>query len=824
MNTSSQSSLYHSVRHVRAVWILQLLLALPAVAHAQFNYIITNGTVTITGYAGPGGAVTIPNTIAGLPVTGIGDSAFYLHGNVASIVTPNSITNIGNSAFCQCSNLANLMLGGGVITIGDAAFQTCTKLGVVAIPNSVVRIGNQAFNGCASLMSIEIGTGVTSIGFAAFSGCTSLSSATVPDNVVSLGDSLFAGCTSLCCVSLGSSVTNIPSQMCSRCTYLNSVTIGSSVTSIGNWAFDSCTSLSTLTIPNSITTIGYAVFSLTKLTNITIPSNTATIARGAFEYSYSLAAITVDALNPVYTSVDGVLFNKKQTALFAWPPAKAGVCTIPLGVTVIGDGAFRNCPLLSSVTIPNTVVTIGDDAFYWCTGLSSATIGSGVTRFGSFAFYHCTSLGTLTIPGSVTNLGDYTFRECTSLSSVTIPNSVASIGYQTFFSCSGLNQIAIPDSVTSIGGDAFWNCNNLTSVTLGNCITNIGSYAFGYCTSLANLNIPNSVTSIGEGAFFKCSSLVSMVIPEGITQIGGGTFSGCNSLTSITIPMSVTTIADLAFPNCTSLTRVYFKGNAPILGGSSVFSGDTNAIVYYLPGTIGWDSTFGGRPTALWLPPLSPQSQTAETGSAVSIRATVGADPAVGCQWFFDGATRLTPTDPVLHLTNVQLSHAGTYTAVVTNATGSVTSAPVILSVIPRVERRRLPGLILTGVPGTSLNLEFTPTLGPGSPWAILETVPLSTVPKWYFDVTTRHSPRRFYRAWQSGLGPPPMFELHFVPAISLIGTVGDTIRVDAINQFGPTNAWFTLDTVTLTNSSQLYFDTSAIGQPARLYRLVQMP
>jgi hypothetical protein len=49
-------------------------------------------------------------------------------------------------------------------------------------------------------------------------------------------------------------------------------------------------------------------------------------------------------------------------------------------------------------------------------------------------------------------------------------------------------------------------------------------------------------------------------------------------------------------------------------------------------------------------------------------------------------------------------------------------------------------------------------------------------------------------------------------------------VRVDAINQFGPTDAWFTLATVTLTNTTQLYFDTSAIGQPPRLYRLVPVP
>src|SRR5262245_20647853 len=49
--------------------LLLLVLALPAVVQAQFNYTTDNGTITITGYAGPGGAVTIPSTINGLPVT-----------------------------------------------------------------------------------------------------------------------------------------------------------------------------------------------------------------------------------------------------------------------------------------------------------------------------------------------------------------------------------------------------------------------------------------------------------------------------------------------------------------------------------------------------------------------------------------------------------------------------------------------------------------------------------------------------------------------------------------------------------------------------------
>ncbi|MGO8674946.1 MAG: hypothetical protein ACLQVX_03625 [Limisphaerales bacterium] len=57
---------------VRASLVLPLLVALPAMAQGQFNYAATNGAITITQYTGPGGVVTLPGAINGLPVTSIG--------------------------------------------------------------------------------------------------------------------------------------------------------------------------------------------------------------------------------------------------------------------------------------------------------------------------------------------------------------------------------------------------------------------------------------------------------------------------------------------------------------------------------------------------------------------------------------------------------------------------------------------------------------------------------------------------------------------------------------------------------------------------------
>src|SRR5437899_8516707 len=71
-----------------------LLLATPLAVQAQFNYTVTNQTVTITGYTGTNDVVAIPSTINGLPVTSIGDRAF-LSSSITGVAIPNSVANIG---------------------------------------------------------------------------------------------------------------------------------------------------------------------------------------------------------------------------------------------------------------------------------------------------------------------------------------------------------------------------------------------------------------------------------------------------------------------------------------------------------------------------------------------------------------------------------------------------------------------------------------------------------------------------------------------------------------------------------------------------------
>jgi hypothetical protein len=229
-----------------------------------------------------------------------------------------------------------------------------------------------------------------------------------------------------------------------------------------------------------------------------------------------------------------------------------------------------------------------------------------------------------------------------------------------------------------------------------------------------------------------------------------------------------------------------------------------------------------GPPTIL----EPPQSQTVEAGSTVNIVMDASGYPTITCFWFFNETNLVAySTNCRLALSNCDYTQSGVYTLVVSNAFGAVTNAPFMLNVIPVVERRPVPGVKLMGETGSALKVEYTSSLIPAPNWLPLGVVNLTNPPQYWFDLTRPLPPQRFYRAWQVGTpSVVPSLNLNFVPAITLAGNIGDKLRLDCINQIGPTDAWVALDTVTLTNTSQLYFDTSTVGQPARLYRIVPVP
>jgi hypothetical protein len=101
-----------------------------------------NGSLTISGYLGDGGAVFIPRQFYDIPVTAIGAYAFA-NSRIESAAIPDTVTLIGDYAF-TINRLTVLAIPAGVTGIGKGAF-TVNQLEAVVIPESVRVIGDEAF-------------------------------------------------------------------------------------------------------------------------------------------------------------------------------------------------------------------------------------------------------------------------------------------------------------------------------------------------------------------------------------------------------------------------------------------------------------------------------------------------------------------------------------------------------------------------------------------------------------------------------------------------------------------------------------------------------
>ena len=237
----------------------------------KYAYEVNGGNATITEFLGPVDPtkapalydITIPTTLGGCPVTGLGDYSFAaksddgstydpLCSNIRSVTIPQKVTSIGKRAFYDCKNLTTLVLGEDIQTIGNYAFECCTSLTGVTIPQSVTSIGYSAFEGCTALNPLII-NGPTLIGKHAFTGCTSLTSLTLCPDIQTIGDYAF-DVTSLKTVTLPKNLTSIGEYAFACCSELESITIPEKVKTINPKTFADCSKLEYIILPAGLTT------------------------------------------------------------------------------------------------------------------------------------------------------------------------------------------------------------------------------------------------------------------------------------------------------------------------------------------------------------------------------------------------------------------------------------------------------------------------------------------------------------------------------------------------------------------------------------------
>ncbi len=396
----------------------------------------------------------------------IEEEAFKNCSRLTTVTIPSSVTNIGARAFYGCNNL-NVTIDNtrDKVTTGEQTFEGCKTIRYTKEDSSVVdtsatplrfrRIDNSSVEVVYS-SSYEMITdsvvipsfvsmgdsvfAVTKIGYAAFIHCN-MTSLFIPANVSSIKDSIIFACNNLAVINIApenpnySSANNIIYDknktilIAAASRISGEIKLDSTVTTIKHSAFYGCDSLTKITIPESVTTIDYQAFYGCKNLNAVVENSQYDIevASNAFADCKSVVFTKDDpsVVNATDTNVKFLILSDSTAEVTNCTKTQMyGAITVPEKVRIdkkvytvvrIGNSAFENCSLMTSIEIPETIASIGDNAFYFCTGMSKINIPEAVTSIGETAFSDCSNLTKLELSGNVTSIGIQAFAYCKKL-------------------------------------------------------------------------------------------------------------------------------------------------------------------------------------------------------------------------------------------------------------------------------------------------------------------------------------------------------------------------------------------------------------------------
>ena len=556
-------------------------------------------------------------------ITGIGTSAFSDCTALSSITFPSTLTGIGDNCFEGCTGLTTVDIPATVSYIGHTSFKDCTKLTSVSIPDGVTGIiGREAFSGCVKLSSITIPQNLEGVRANAFSGCLNLKSVTWNARDCSFSRDNVFPTSVITSFTFGDNVEKIPEGICEDMEKLTSVTIPESVTSIGKEAFLFCTELTSVvwkarkcanfsnsayspqfnTCPNITSfTFGenvekipaYLCSGITQISEISIPESVTYMGRAAFKECPGITSVRWNARTCTdFTSAENSAgFNtcpnitafafgenvEKIPAYLCFGMERLTEIILPQKTTTLGNGVFKNCIGLQSISIPLSTTTIGADAFNdcmaltsviwnarWCSDFTSSpfnaspniasfTFGEGVERIPAFLCRGLEAIDEITLPEGATYIGAEAFSGCSGVTVVNLGNSLTNIGSKAFYGC-GLSTVSIPMSLTSIGAEAFGDCVRLKSVIWD--ARNCSDFATSFPETVTAFTFGKNVRLIPSGICQDMALIDSISIPSTVTHIGDFAFYGCDGLERIISSASIPpTISETTFEDYT--TKLY---------------------------------------------------------------------------------------------------------------------------------------------------------------------------------------------------------------------------------------------------------------------------
>ena len=326
-----------------------------------------SGTLTISGEGEMGLYFTERDNSGNNVVAG---PWYHLRDSIHTVVIEEGVQNIQDYAFAEAYNLKAVQMASSVKLIGVCSFENCLSLKKIDLPG-VEYIDAHAFTGCNELETVILGESLINMGLRAFSRCPALKEISAPAHVIERDEF-------------------------SYCNRLKSIYIGNQF-ELEYWDSDGVAAL----FGDDFN----AIKLLEELDGI------------------NLSEIRVGAKNRYLKDEEGVLFDKSGEVLIRYPKMKSDKSyTVPNGVKIIWEEAFKGCANLEQVDFPNTLEHIGQGAFYGRSSLKSifvpdeVAIGRNANWCQGNTFRDCISLKSASVP----ELVEYMFSGCKSLKNITI--------------------------------------------------------------------------------------------------------------------------------------------------------------------------------------------------------------------------------------------------------------------------------------------------------------------------------------------------------------------------------------------------------------------
>lgn len=359
-------------------------------------------------------------------VTAISFQAFANQTFLRKLVMPAQLDSLGMEAFIGCSALQELDGLENVSHIGSYALAGTALTEMDMSDWTVERMGDGVFSGCAALTQAQLPTMLTTLPARTFSKCSALRQTNLSDltALTKIEQGAFAGCSSLTELNLPESVVTLESLACDGMSSLSAIELPDALASIGDFAFRGCAALTTLTLPEKLTGLGLSPFyGCTTLRKVTLSQSLKDISENfVFDYCPALESIEIPSQNLLYSSENGVLYNRTKSQIVAWPSALSRSVhpVLPSSSSPLAKGALIDCELDEQLWLPARMSTLPFDALTRTCGMKglAAESGSLLSMIEARAINNSKDLEVIDLPSTIRRIGEAAFQGCSAVKDV----------------------------------------------------------------------------------------------------------------------------------------------------------------------------------------------------------------------------------------------------------------------------------------------------------------------------------------------------------------------------------------------------------------------